>query len=209
MTVQRALAQQSRGLGGGRAPVHRFDREVRHVAERLDGAPQVGRRRRRIGQQGGDGRRRLRPVAQIAMTEDPARRRRLRLFRHAQQGQQQTIAVFHAQDVADEAGVQDGGGEDRVEILGPAQGGLDGGQFDVGEAQRAQGCVVDARRLDQGAATERPPFRRLDIAARRRDGLGKRGVQPATDLAIGRLEHIDRRDATQAQPQPRLRILDE
>ena len=69
--------------------------------------------------------------------------------------------------------------------------------------------MVDARRLDQGAATERPPFRRLDIAARRRDGLGKRGVQPATDLAIGRLEHIDRRDATQAQPQPRLRIVDE
>ena len=62
--------------------------------------------------------------------------------------------------------------------------------------------MIDAWRLDQGAATERPPFRRLHIAARRRDGRGKRGVQPATDLAVGRLEHVDRRDAAQAQPQP-------
>ncbi|MNE05345.1 hypothetical protein D3C80_979030 [compost metagenome] len=69
--------------------------------------------------------------------------------------------------------------------------------------------MIDPRSLDQAAAAEQMALGRLDVPACARDGRRQRRPQPPFDLAVGGLEPVGGGEGREAEPQVRLRLVDE
>ena len=149
-------------------------------------------------------------IGQVAMTEHIRLGLHHGVRRQTQPPQQRSIGLrIDAQDVADEAGVQNRRGEGLIQPVHLPQRAFDRFQLHIGEAQAAQDCMIQARRLDQSSAPQQPPLGRGGIAALHRHGARHDRVQPANRLAIGRLPEVQHPKIAAPQAQGRLGVIDE
>ncbi|MNE02307.1 hypothetical protein D3C80_947800 [compost metagenome] len=154
--VAGGLAQGAGGLKRPGAPVDQVRRRVRRVAEGLDRAAQFGFESGGTGgQQGAQGLGRGGPVGQVGMAEGRGAGRLDGGLIEAQAREQvRAILDRQAQDIADKARIQHGRGKGGRQLVGLAQRQFDGFQLHIGEAQIAQGGMIDPGRPHQGATAE-------------------------------------------------------